>query len=145
MTEEIYSGESQAIVLRFRDREGQDVDMTGNRVDVVLVDEKGRIVFEFGTETEGEHRILVEGCYLICRLTPAEMTTLHGVYMAEIRVEEAVWEYIIRPGSPARGGNVEVVPDDRPEIDRVKIDSVVRIAQVPGLRVLDSVTGRRFL
>lgn len=144
MTEEIYSGESQAIVLRFRDRPGNDVEMTGNRVDVVLADDKGRIVFEFSTEAEGAHKVLVEGSYLICRFTPAELSTLQGLYMAEIRVEESVWEYVTRAGT---GGNSQVViePDDNPVIEKVKIDSVVRIAQVPGLRVLDSVTGRKFL
>ncbi len=108
MTEEFFKGESVCIVLRCRKRDGSPEDMSGKRIDVVMTDSRGGIVFQFSTREYSRYPIRVEGHYLFCPLSYSEMRNVQGVYLVEIRVQDG---------------------------------DVVQIAQVPGVRVLDSVTG----
>lgn len=111
MSENIHRGESLTIVLRCRDPEKEGIDMSGKKVDVQLVDRKGKTIYSFSTDEGALNRVTVEGCYLLCHLAYSEMKGLQGVYMIEVRIEE---------------------------------EGVVRIAQLPGIRILDSFIGKKF-
>lgn len=111
MSESIYRGESLTIVLRCRDHEGEGIDMSGKKVDVEMVDRKGKTVYSFSTDEGALNRVTVDGCYLLCHLAYPETKGLQGVYVVEVRVEE---------------------------------EEIVSIAQLPGVRILDSFIGKKF-
>lgn len=88
MMDEIFSGESQTIVLRCRDANGEPVAMYGRVAEVVMADRFGHVIFDFSTEKEGNRRMEVEDHYLLCPVSAADMAKLKGVYLIEIRVTE---------------------------------------------------------
>lgn len=117
--EELFKGESLTIVLRCHNRDGEAENMEGRKVDVVMTDKNGQMVFNFTThkkedteeEVDRRSQIEVKENYLLCPIPYEKMKEIQGVYMVEIRVQQG---------------------------------DFVKIAQVPGVRVLDSITGIMF-
>lgn len=113
MSEEIYRGESLTIILRCRDKKGEAVDMTGKTTQVVLCDRRKHVVFIFSTATP----------------------VSDGVGEIEIRGNHLLCR--LTSSDVARLHGVYLL--------EIRVDNgsgIIQIAQVPGVRILDTVTGR---
>lgn len=113
MSEEIFKGESITIILRCRDRKGVAVDMTDKTTQVVLCDRRKRIVFTFSTATP----------------------VMEGVGEIEI-LEKNHLLCRLTSADAARLQGVYLL-----EIRVESGNGVVQIAQVPGVRIQNSITG----
>lgn len=85
----IYQGESLCMVFKCHRKDGTPVDMGHAGVSAILRNVAGEVAYRFSTRGgENVKPILVDGSYIICRLSEIETSTLSGAYVVEVKVRK---------------------------------------------------------